>query len=267
VKAIIELYLQQFRTTLATMFAYRASLVIWTIGQVLEPLVYLIVWSLVSNASGGSVGGYTTRQFAAYFILLMIINQVTYTWIMYEYEYLIRDGTLSFALLKPVHPIHSHIADNLSSKLITFPIIIVVAAALAAAFHPLLSPRWWAIALFFPALLLAFVVRFLLEWTLAQTAFWTTRVSAVNQVYFVLMLFLSGQFAPLALFPLPVKIVSYILPFRWLINFPIELVSGRLTPPEAFAGLGAQAAWLAASYFLFRIVWRAGVRVYAAVGA
>jgi len=27
------------------MFQYRASLVIWMIGQVLEPLVYLIVWS------------------------------------------------------------------------------------------------------------------------------------------------------------------------------------------------------------------------------
>ena len=58
VKALAELYLQQFKTTLATMFAYRASLLIWMIGQVLEPLVYLIVWSIVSNNNGGSVGDY-----------------------------------------------------------------------------------------------------------------------------------------------------------------------------------------------------------------
>jgi ABC-type uncharacterized transport system permease subunit len=43
-KDIIELYIQQFKTTFATMVAYRASLLIWMIGQVLEPLVYLIVW-------------------------------------------------------------------------------------------------------------------------------------------------------------------------------------------------------------------------------
>ncbi len=266
-KALIELYVQQFKTTLATMFAYRASLLIWMIGQVLEPLVYLIVWSIVSNANGGSVGGYTTNQFAAYFILLMLVNQVTYTWIMYEYEYRIREGILSFALLKPVHPIHSDIADNISSKLITTPFMILVAAGLVAIFHPSLSPAPWAIALFFPALLLAFSVRFLLEWTLAQSAFWTTRTGAVNQIYFVLMLFLSGQFAPLALLPFPVRIAAYILPFRWLVSYPIELVSGRLTPDEAFIGLGAQAAWLVASYVLFRIVWRAGVKIYAAVGA
>jgi len=185
-KAIIELYLQQFKTTLASMFAYRASLLIWMIGQVLEPLVYLIVWSIVSNARGGSVGDYTTNQFAAYFILLMLVNQVTYTWIMYEFEYRIREGALSFALLKPVHPIHSDIADNISSKLITTPFMVLVAVGLAAIFQPSLSTAPWAIVFFFPALFLAFAVRFLLEWTLAQSAFWTTRVGAVNQIYFVL---------------------------------------------------------------------------------
>ncbi len=126
-KALAELYLQQFKTTLASMFQYRASLLIWMIGQVLEPLVYLIVWSVVSNSSGGSVGDYTTTDFAAYFIVLMLVNQVTYTWIMYEFEYRIREGILSVALLKPVHPIHSDVADNVTSKIITLPIMVVIA--------------------------------------------------------------------------------------------------------------------------------------------
>jgi ABC-2 type transport system permease protein len=267
VKALIELYVQQFKTTLATMFAYRASLLIWMIGQVLEPLVYLIVWSIVSNTSGGSVGDYTTAQFAAYYILLMLINQVTYTWIMYEFEYRIREGILSFSLLRPVHPIHSDIADNISSKLITTPFMILVAFLLTIFFHPVLSPQPWAIALFFPVLFLAFAVRFLLEWTLALSAFWTTRVGAANQMYFVVMLFLSGQFAPLTLFPLPIQIIANILPFSWLISFPINLVTGRLSLNEALVGLGAQVAWLIVSYILFRLVWRAGVKVYSAVGA
>jgi ABC-2 type transport system permease protein len=265
-KALVELYIQQFKTTLATMFAYRASLLIWMIGQVLEPLVYLIVWSIVSNVNGGTVGDYATNQFAAYFILLMLVNQITYTWIMYEFEYRIREGIFSFSLLKPVHPIHSDIADNISSKLITTPFMILVAIGLTIYFRPSISPEPWAVALFFPALLLAFAVRFLLEWTLALSAFWTTRVGAVNQTYFVVMLFLSGQFAPLSLFPYPIQILANILPFSWLISYPINLISGRLTLNEALIGLAAQGAWLIVSYVLFRIVWRAGVRIYSAVG-
>lgn len=265
-KALAELYVQQFKTTFASMVQYRASLVIWMIGHVLEPLVYLVVWSTVSN-SGGSVGDYTARGFAAYFIVLMLVNHVTFTWIMYEYEYRVREGALSFALLKPVHPIHSDIADNVSSKLITLPLMLLVAAGLAALFHPAASPALWAVAAFIPALLLAFLLRFLWEWTLAQAAFWTTRVSAINQTYFVLVLFLSGQIGPLTLFPYPIQVVAAVLPFRWMIGFPVELLLGRLTPIEALTGLAAQAAWLALSLLSVRIVWRAGVRIYSAVGA
>jgi ABC-2 type transport system permease protein len=145
--------------------------------------------------------------------------------------------------------------------------MIIVAVVLAFIFHPVLSPAPWAIILFFPALLLAFMVRFLLEWTLSLSAFWTTRVGAINQIYFVLMLFLSGQFAPLALLPQPVQIIANILPFQWLVSYPIELVSGRFSLNEAFIGLGVQVAWLIVSYILFKIVWRAGVKVYSAVGA
>ena len=266
-KGLAELYVQQFKTTFASMVQYRASLVIWMISHVLEPLVYLIVWSTVSYTGGGSVGDYTTREFAAYFIVLMLVNHVTYTWIMYEFEYRVREGTFSVTLLKPVHPIHSDIADNISSKLITLPLMVLIALGLAAAFHPLLAPPMWAVVAAIPVLILAFVVRFLLEWTLAQSAFWTTRVTAINQIYFVLVLFLSGQIAPLTLFPAPVQLVAAILPFRWMIGFPVELLLGRLSPVQALTGIGAQVVWLAIGFALFRIVWRAGVRVYSAVGA
>jgi ABC-2 type transport system permease protein len=249
------------------MVQYRASLVIWMISHVLEPLVYLVVWSTVSVTGGGSVGEYTTREFAAYFIVLMLVNHVTYTWIMYEFEYRVREGTFSVSLLKPVHPIHSDIADNISSKLITLPLMVVIALGLAALFHPFLAPPLWAVVAAIPALMLAFAVRFLLEWTLAQSAFWTTRVTAINQIYFVLVLFLSGQIAPLTLFPAPIQVVAAILPFRWMIGFPVELLLGRLSPIEVLTGLAAQALWLLIGFALFRIVWRAGIRVYSAVGA
>ena len=266
-RSLLRLYAQQFKTTFASMVQYRASLFIWMIAQVLEPLVYLIVWSTVSNGSGGSVGGYTAQGFAAYYLTLMLVNQVTYTWVMYEYEFRVRQGLLSFALLKPVHPIHSDISDNLSSKLVTMPILLVVAGVLALIFHPTATLTLWAALAFIPALILAFLVRFLLEWTLALAAFWTTRVNAINQVYFILMLFLAGQIAPLTLFPRWIQIMADILPFRWMLGFPVELVLGRLTPLQALEGLGAQAVWVIASLVLVRLVWRAGVRVYSAVGA
>ncbi len=225
-----EIYAQQFRVTFASMLQYRAALVIWLLGHVLEPLVYLVVWSTVSRSSGGSVGGYTAADFAAYFIVLMVVNHITYTWIMYEFEYRVRQGTLSYDLLRPIHPIHSDVADNLTSKLVTLPAMLVIAAALALFFHPALRLVPWALAAFVPVVLLAFLVRFLTEWTLGLSAFWTTRVSAINQTYFFAALFLSGQLAPLSLLPAPVRALAWVLPFRWTVGFPVEVFLGKLSP-------------------------------------
>lgn len=266
-KELVQLYRQQFKTTLVMMLQYRAMLFIWMTGHVVEPLVYLVVWSTVSNTSGGSVGSYTAQGFAAYFITMMIVNQLTYSWIMWEFEYRVREGTLSFLLLKPVHPIHSDIADNISAKLVTLPLMLLIAVGLAVIFRPTAGLTLWSTLAFIPALSLAFTVRFIIDWTVALAAFWTTRTSAIIQMYSVLVLFLSGQFAPLALFPSPIRVLAAVMPFRWLIGFPVELILGRLTPLQAATGIAAQTAWLVIGILLLRFVWRSGLKVYSAVGA
>jgi ABC-2 type transport system permease protein len=263
--ALLDLYRAQFRTSLATMFQYRAALVIWLLGQVLDPVIYLIVWSTVSVASGGEVGGYTTGEFAAYFLVLMVVNHLTFTWIMWEYEYRVREGSLSASLLRPVHPIHADVADNLSSKTLSTPFILAAAVLLGFVFHPTFHFVPWAVVAFVPAVALAFLLRFVVEWTLAQAAFWTTRVSSLNQLYFVALLFLSGQVAPLTLFPPALQTAAALLPFRWMISFPVELVLGNLTPEQTATGFAAQLTWIAIGLLLLRLVWRAGVRVYSAV--
>ena len=265
--ALLQVYRQQVKTSFAMMLQYRVALVIWLISQVLDPVIYLVVWSTVSVASGGAVGGYTRGDFAAYFLVLMLVNNITYSWIMYEYDNRVREGTLSAALLRPVHPIHTDIAENLSSKMISTPGMLIIALVLGFVFRPTVHLMPWALAAFIPAVALAFLLRFLLEWTLALAAFWTTRVSALNQMYFVALLFLSGQVAPLSLFPRLVQAVAAALPFRWIIAFPVELLLGNLTPTDALVGFAAQVGWIGVSLLLVRLVWRAGVRQYSAVGA
>lgn len=266
-KGLAGLYVQQLKTGVATMLQYRASLVIWLIGNVLEPLIYLVVWTTVSSSTGGSVGGYGTRDFAAYYIVLMLVNQATFSWVMYEFDYRIREGTFSADLLHPVHPIHADIAENLSSKAVSLPFMIAAAAGLAALFHPALRLTPLAAAAFLPALILAFLVRFLVDWTVALAAFWTTRVAAINQIHYMAVLFFSGQIAPLAVLPRPLQVAANVLPFRWTVGFPVEIVLGRLTPAQIGLGFAVQAAWLAAGAFLVRSAWRASVKRYSAVGA
>ena len=265
---LLHLYRAQFKTTIAEQLQYRGALAIWMLGLVLEPVIYLSVWSTVARSQGGAVDGFTAASFAAYFIVAMLVDHATFTWIMWEFEWWIREGNLSPLLLRPVHPIHRQIAVNLTFKLLTLTIVVPVALILAVVFRPNFDGvRLWGVAAFLVALPLAVALRYLIEWTLALLAFWTTRVSAINQLYFVAFIFLSGQAVPLALLPGPAQRLAEWLPFYRVLGFPVELLLGRLTPREAAVGIAAQVAWIAVVWLLTDRVWARGVRQYSAVGA
>jgi len=263
---VLRVYLVYLRTTLALQLQYRAELAIWMLNRIVEPTVYLVVWRTVA-ASRGGVGGYDAADFAAYFITLMVVNQLTFTWIIHEFEWRIRSGELSSMLLKPVHPIHGDIADNLGYKVLTLVILVPAAVLLSVLFHPAFEFRAATLALSAGALVVAYLIRFFVDWAFALSAFWTTRTSAINQIYFLLLLFCSGRLAPLELFPRWLERITWYLPFRWTVSFPVELALGRLSPELIAAGFRMQALWLALGLLLLRAMWRLGVRKYAAVGS
>ena len=115
--------------------------------------------------------------------------------------------------------------------------------------------------------LLAMALRFAVEWTMASLAFWVTRVNAINQLFYVVFLFLSGFVAPLDLLPEPARAIAELLPFYRMLGFPVELLLGRLSPTEVVVGFGAQLGWLAVALLLLNVSWARGVRQYSAVGA
>ena len=264
---LLHLYRAQFKTTIAEQFAYRGALVIWVLGLILEPVIYLSVWSAVARSQGGSVDTFTAADFAAYYLIAMLVDHAAFTWIMWEMEFWIRQGNLSPLLVRPVHPIHRHIANNLTFKLLTAAVVIPVVIVLSLIFRPNFTITPLTALAFIPALILAMALRFAIEWTLATTAFWVTRVNAINQLYFVAFLFLSGYAVPLPLLPGPAQTLAQWLPFYRILGFPAEVLLGRLTPQQILVGYAAQLGWLAVAVALLNLVWARGVRQYSAVGA
>jgi ABC-2 type transport system permease protein len=260
------LYLAFLRVAIAIELQYRASSVIWLLGIVVEPVIYLAVWSAVADAQGGDVGGFGPREFAGYYLVLTLVNQLTQGWHMWEFQYRVQQGQFSFLLLRPVHPIHGDLVENLAHKAVMQAVLLPVLGALAWIFAPRVAADPWALALFLPALALAFALRFVVEWALALACFWTTRIMAVNQTYFAVLFFLSGRVAPVALLPQGLQWAADALPFRWMIAFPVELALGRLSAAEIAGGFAAQALWLGVAALGLAALWPRALRRFSAVG-
>jgi ABC-2 type transport system permease protein len=57
------------------------------------------------------------------------------------------------------------------------------------------------------------------------------------------------------------------LPFQFFIYFPIQIILGYVSPQEYLQKFTLGLIWLLFAFFLFRQVWRAGLKRFSAVGA
>lgn len=240
---------------------------IWMLGGTLEPVIYLVVWSVVARSQGGEVAGMGERDFAAYYLVLYLVNHFTFSWIMQVFQFRIQEGSLSFELLRPLHPIHSDIADNVAYKIVMMVVLIPSAVTIWLVFNPRFEVVPWSLALFALSLPMGFAVRFLFEWSLALSAFWTTRVDAINRAYFSVSMFLSGRVAPIVLLPPWLRSAAAGLPFFSMVGFPVELALGRLTLEQALWGMAIQLFWILFGLTLIASLWRVATKRFTAVGS
>jgi ABC-2 type transport system permease protein len=265
-RGMADLYATVARAGVQEQFQYRAANYMYMIGMVVEPVIYLVVWSTVAEASGGEVGGYTPGAFAAYFIVWTLVRNMNIVFTPYGWEFRIREGQLSGMLLRPVHPIHYDLAYFAGWKVVVLLLWLPLAAVLTLLFRPTLDPGLAQMATFLVAIWGAYVIRTALLFLLGMITLWTTRVAAIFELYFTLELLLSGRLVPMALMPDWVLRISDVLPFRSTFGFPIEALVADLSGPELVRGLVTQAVWIVISSVLAWLVWRRAIRRYTAVG-
>jgi ABC-2 type transport system permease protein len=267
----VATYRANLKVSIASMLQYRMAVLIWAVWGFVGPMIMLAVWAATSQSRGGAISNrgvtFTQADFAAYYMTFLVVGHLTMSWDAFEFAWRIRDGSLSARLLKPLHPMHSDIASNIAFKLVTSSMLIPIWIIMIWLLRPTAPASWLQLFLAIPAIILAWLVRYMFNYALAVVAFWTTRVEALNQLYFTFDSFLSGSIAPLALMPALLGTVAYYSPFRSMGSFPVELVLGRVPPAQILPGFMLQVFWLAAGALLLRKVWAAGIKQFSAVGA
>ena len=261
-----DFYLTSMKISILQQIQYRVANYFYMIGMITEPVIYLVVWSTIAMQQGGSVGGYTPGAFAAYYIVWTLVRNMNIVFTPFGWEWRIREGMLSMELMRPMHPIHSDIANFAGWKFVVILLWLPLAAFLSWVFKPTFDISPTEAIVFFLAIWGAYLSRTMLLSLLGMITFWTTRVSAIFELYFGLELILSGRLVPMTLMPQWVQNLSNYLPFKWTFYFPIEALVGSMTPRELWIGVGTQILWIVIGATLLNLVWRAAIRQFSAVG-
>ncbi|MBN1148148.1 MAG: ABC-2 family transporter protein [Anaerolineales bacterium] len=252
------------RRTWRSWMQHRGFFFLLAFGWMIPPLIYLFVWS--TAASGRTVGGLNRDEFVVYYLVLMLVNQLTYAQTNWTVGDLIRMGSMNVLLLRPLKPIFDALASEIAGKVVMMAFVIPATGALALVLRPEVRFRPSNVLLFSLALALAWALRFFWGYWLALLAFWTARADSLLALQDALVFLLAGQAAPTALLPPSLQALAAALPFRYMLGFPVEVLTGQVQGGELWAGFGLQALWLGIALALYAGLWRNGLRHYSAAG-
>ncbi len=254
------------RTGVAETVAYRAEFVIWMLTTTL-PLVMLGLWTSV--AAEQPFQHYAQEDFVAYFLAMLIVRNLTGSWVVWQINEEVRSGALSMRLLRPIHPFAGYAATHLSAiplrALIALPIAVIL---LISSARGVLADTPVELALFAASVLGAWLLTFSVLVTIGAAAFWVERSTGLFDVYLGVFSVLSGYLLPLTLLPGWLQSIAAYAPFRFMLSVPVEILIGRAGTVEDAAWLVAQQyLWAAGAVVVALAVWRAGLRRYEAYGS
>jgi ABC-2 type transport system permease protein len=252
------------RVHFAEAIAWRAEFLIWVLAYTL-PLIMLALWSAVAREA--PVGRFGETEFRAYFLATLVYRMLAASWVVWDMNFQIRQGTIAARLLRPVHPLIQFAAQQAAALPLRFALATPIAiAAIAwvgtdAVSHDPLH------LLALPLLLIgAWAMTFLVMAIIGSLAFFWESALGLFDLWLGFYFLFSGYLMPLELLPGPVRAIGEWLPFRYMLSFTVEVTLGLVDRRQLLHGLAMQWGWTVALAIGALATWNAGVRRYSAFG-
>jgi ABC-2 type transport system permease protein len=245
--------------------AYRASGLIWVMTDLVTALTMPLVWAAASKT--GPIAGFTTADFVLYYLSMLMLGSFVTSHMMWDVATEIKEGQFSTNLVRPISFYQYTFFRNLSWRIIRSCIFAPIFIGLLFLYRGHLENAQLHMAWpFWTSLLLGHLVSFTFIMSIAMLALVVTEIYSIFELYYIPMLFLSGQLFPVAVLPEWARNLAHLFPFYYTTGAPTEILIGRTTGGDITRVLLMQCAWVVINYLVARALWKVGLKYYTGVG-
>lgn len=258
----MKAYLYIFQASLAKEMSYRVNFLFTYLLHITKLLIFLTVWSVIF-AENQIIHNYTWERIATYYALMMIISLLCSPSHMFELQPLIRKGTLSSLLIKPINIEANLFAKFFAAKLPNF--VILTTLTLLVYFFLNITLEISITSGGVLMVILAFFLTFYFGLFMSALAFWLIEMWPIRRLFQASMALFGGLIAPLDLLPKYLQIISMYTPFPYFAYINVKALQGAIPQNELVSHFYIALAWTVAFAIGFKILWRLGLKRYEAV--
>jgi len=249
-------------------FVYRLNFILWRVRNILSVLMMYFLWHAV-YLTRIDMFTYTRESMLTYILLIIFVGSVVLSTRAYKIAEDITTGNLKTFLLQPINYLGVALSKEVTDKLINITFSLVEFAILFIVLHPplVLPQSMGTLFLFAIALFLGASLYFEFGVILSCIGFWSREVWAPRFLFYIIVTFLSGMYFPLDIVEGPLGVVLTLLPFGYLIYFPIAVFLERLPPSMLLNGFFLSLLWLLVLSLVSHKMWQKGLRTFTAEGS
>ncbi|MBU0975783.1 MAG: ABC-2 family transporter protein [Patescibacteria group bacterium] len=261
-------YLHFFKTNVQQFFEYRTDLAVSLALKLFSFIAFAFIWSRIAE-EGNVIREYGLSGIIIYYLLTIVLHGLTTSQSARDLRDSILTGQLSSNLVKPfkvsIYLLTKHFArvtsETILHVLLVCPILFLF-PSLVGEFHiGTVSLLQFVIVVAFSS-----VLNFNIFFTIGLAAFWTKEATGLQAVIRNSTRLFTGELMPVDLFPQVIQKITVLLPFQYILFFPIKILLSDVSLKTFTDALLVIIIWNIFFCVINFLLWKFGLKQYEAVG-
>lgn len=257
-------YLSYFKLKFITGLQYRSAALAGIFTQLFFGFIYISVYIACYESNNGNLP-MPLDELVSFLWLNQAFFSLIYLWYKdKDILNLIKTGNLSYELCRPQDLyfmwFSKILGEKLSSSLLRFFPVILIAVLLPAPFNLDLSITLPRLLIFSVSFFLAIILTVVLILLYHVICLITLDEKGIVNILMVSSDILSGLVLPIPFFPTLLQKISNFLPYRYVSDFPFRLYVGNISLTSGIKGIIIQIIWIIILILIGRLITKKALK-------
>lgn len=240
----MKAHIANLRVGVLQFSAYRSTVLFYLLSEFIILFAFYYLWRAVfASSPNGKLADITFQVFFAYLLAARLTARFITGPAWGFFSGSVRTGAVLYDLIQPFRLEWAFLIRQLSRKIaelsITAPIFVSISFILGIQEYVKSQFVW-----FFLSLILGFTCAYFFEMLISISAFYTTGQQGIHEAKLLAVTLLSGSLFPLELLPRSLTQVINLLPFKYFVYTPVQILLANTQGSHIIKALTSQLVWI-----------------------